>query len=63
MRSKGYRKCRTCEASVPPHQIYCRPCGDRRRDEREAKYRKAKQEREYDPDVAPCDDAEFGMKP
>lgn len=20
-------------------------------------------EREYDPDVAPCDDAEFGMKP
>ena len=24
---------------------------------------RSKQEREYDPDVAPCDDAEFGMKP
>ena len=45
MRSKGYRKCHTCEASVPPHKHYCRPCSDRRREEREAKYRKAKQER------------------
>ena len=45
MRSQGYRKCRTCEASVPPHKIYCRPCADRRHDEREAKYRKAKQEK------------------
>jgi hypothetical protein len=24
---------------------------------------KLRGEREYDPDVAPCDDAEFGMKP
>jgi hypothetical protein len=33
---------------------------------REAAARRAlenKPEREYDPDVAPCDDAEFGMKP
>jgi len=45
MKSRGYRKCRTCEASVPPHKIYCRPCADRRHDEREAKYRKAKQEK------------------
>jgi len=44
MKSHGYRKCHSCEASVPPHKIYCRPCADKRREEREAEYRKARQQ-------------------
>lgn len=44
MRSQGYRKCRTCDTTVRDgRRIYCGPCADKRREEREAKYRKARQ--------------------
>ena len=47
MRSRGYRKCKTCDTTIRDgRKVYCYACGDRRREEREAEYRKARQGKE-----------------
>jgi hypothetical protein len=49
MKSKGYRKCRTCDTTIRDgRKVYCYPCGDKRREERELKYRKARQKEKKD---------------
>jgi hypothetical protein len=40
MRSRSYRKCKTCDTTISDgRKVYCYPCDDKRRDERELKRR------------------------
>jgi hypothetical protein len=49
MRSRSYRKCKTCDTTISDgRKVYCYPCGDKRREERELKYRKARQKEKKD---------------
>jgi len=50
MRSHGYRACPLCGTSVPPRKQYCAPCNDARREEREAKYRQQRRDRQAEDD-------------
>lgn len=44
MRSFGYKACPDCGAGLRDgRKQFCGPCGDKRREERETKYRKARQ--------------------
>jgi uncharacterized membrane protein YvbJ len=44
MRSHGYKTCPDCGAGLRDgRKQFCSPCGDKRREERETRYRKARQ--------------------